>query len=179
MQQSPSKQQRGRRFRVQAKQDSYEKIEAPARQRAGVPEYSERVSDQKTGPSDSFLTSDTANPDRAILGTEVGVADAMRFQGAAPELINSRAAMIGFVAAVAAYSSTGKNIWEQIQSWPQPVAAVFAILTVATLVPIVRGYPRKDFGPFKADAEVILGRFAMLGIVGLFWMPFIFGYHLY
>ena len=42
-----------------------------------------------------------------------------------------------------------------------------------------RGYERKDFGPFKADAEVVLGRIAMIGIVGLFWLPFVNGFYLY
>lgn len=59
-------------------------------------------------------------------------------QGAAPELINSRAAMLGFVLAVLAFAKTGKNIFEQIQSWPQPVFAVFALIAVGTLVPILR-----------------------------------------
>lgn len=36
-----------------------------------------------------------------------------------------------------------------------------------------RGVERRDFLFFKADAEVILGRFAMMGIVGLFWIPFV------
>ena len=34
------------------------------------------------GEADDFLKSKTANPDTEILGTEVGVADAMRFKGA-------------------------------------------------------------------------------------------------
>ena len=42
-----------------------------------------------------------------------------------------------------------------------------------------RGVERKDFGPFKADAEVVLGRFAMIGITGLFWIPFVNGFYLY
>lgn len=37
--------------------------------------------------------SDEANPDKKILGTEVGLTDAMRFKGAAPEVINSRYAL--------------------------------------------------------------------------------------
>jgi len=36
------------------------------------------------------MTSPELNKDTELFGTEVGVADAMRFQGAAPELINSR-----------------------------------------------------------------------------------------
>ncbi len=49
-----------------------------------------------------------------------------------------RAAMIGFVLAVVAFSKTGKNIYQQIGSWPQPVFAVFALIAVGTLVPILR-----------------------------------------
>lgn len=59
-------------------------------------------------------------------------------QGAAPELINSRAAMLGFALAVVAFAKTGKNIFEQIQSWPQPVFAVFVLIAIGTLAPIVR-----------------------------------------
>lgn len=46
--------------------------------------------------------------------------------------------MIGFVLAVAAFSKTHKNIYQQIASWPQPVFAVFALIAVGTLVPILR-----------------------------------------
>ena len=49
-----------------------------------------------------------------------------------------RAAMLGFVLAVIAFSKTGKNIYQQISSWPQPVFAVFALIAVGTLVPILR-----------------------------------------
>ncbi len=46
--------------------------------------------------------------------------------------------MIGFVLAVIAFSKTGKNIYQQIGSWPQPVLGVFALIAVGTLVPILR-----------------------------------------
>lgn len=62
-----------------------QKTEQPARNRQGVESYEERKSE-----TDDLLTSPEANKDTEVLGTEVGVADAMRFQGAAPELINSR-----------------------------------------------------------------------------------------
>ena len=62
-----------------------QKTEQPARNRQGVESYDERKSE-----TDEVLTSPEANKDTEVLGTEVGVADAMRFQGAAPELINSR-----------------------------------------------------------------------------------------
>ena len=62
-----------------------QKTEQPARNRQGVESYDARKSE-----TDEVLTSPEANKDTEVLGTEVGVADAMRFQGAAPELINSR-----------------------------------------------------------------------------------------
>lgn len=62
-----------------------QKTEAPVRERQGVESYEERKSEL-----DDVLTSPEANKDTELFGTEVGVADAMRFQGAAPELINSR-----------------------------------------------------------------------------------------
>jgi len=62
-----------------------QKTEAPARNRQGVESYQERKSEV-----DDVLTSPELNKDTELFGTAVGVADAMRFQGAAPELINSR-----------------------------------------------------------------------------------------
>ena len=72
---------------VQCSANSFpvQKTEAPARKREGVESYEERKSEV-----DDVLTSPEANKDTELFGTEVGVADAMRFQGAAPELINSR-----------------------------------------------------------------------------------------
>ena len=46
-------------------------------------------------------------------------------------------------------------------------------MPATTKCPVCRGTERRDFLFFKADAEVILGRFAMMGIVGLFWIPFV------
>ena len=65
--------------------DALQKTESQARNRQGVESYGERKS-----KVDDVLTSPEATKDTEVLGTEVGVADAMRFQGAAPELINSR-----------------------------------------------------------------------------------------
>lgn len=62
---------------------SLQKIEEPVR--STFPEGSDSGA-QNFGPSqgeaDDFLKSKTANQDTEILGTEVGVADAMRFKGA-------------------------------------------------------------------------------------------------
>ena len=52
-----------------------QKTEQPARDRQGVDSYEER-----TGKGDDVLTSPELNRDTELFGTEVGVADAMRFQ---------------------------------------------------------------------------------------------------
>lgn len=52
-----------------------QKTEQPVRDRQGVPKYEDRKS-----KVDDVLTSPELNRDTELLGTEVGVADAMRFQ---------------------------------------------------------------------------------------------------
>ncbi|KAK9826373.1 hypothetical protein WJX81_004551 [Elliptochloris bilobata] len=158
---------------LEAEKDSYEKIEAPVREPVSPP-----VKDRQT-KFDQVLKSDAVNVDRASGLTEVGVVDAMRFQGALPEVVNSRLAMLGFALAVLGFKLTGKNVWEQFKSAPGPIAAVFAIIIVASIVPVVRGTERRGFLFFQPGAEIYLGRWAMLGFVGLLWIPFINGYMLY
>lgn len=60
-----------------------QKIEKPARKREGVDSYEERK-----GKGDDVLTSPELNKDTELFGTEVGVADAMRFQ-VLPDALNS------------------------------------------------------------------------------------------
>lgn len=154
--------------------DSYQKIEEPVR--TNFPENTDSGA-QNFGPkqseADQFFKSKEANPDTEIFGTEVGVADAMRFKGAAPEVINCRLAMLGFVAAIAVEAATGKNVIEQAQAAPGPIAAISILFIVASIIPIVRGVPRKGNSIFTADAELWNGRLAMLGIASLFWNAYI------
>jgi len=160
--------------KVARSKDSYEKIEEPVRK--NWPEGS-NIGSQNFAPSqseaDDFLKSPEANPDTRVLGTEVGVVDAMRFKGAAPEVINSRLAMVGFVLALLGEQLYNKNIIEQATSWPAAVAAVVLTITVATLVPITKGVPRTGNNVFSPTAELINGRLAMLGIAALFWNAWI------
>ena len=65
---------------------------------------------------------------------------------------------------------------EELLFW---FAAVFGLIFVGSLVPVLRGVQRFDFGPFKTEREIVLGRLAMFGIVGLFWIPFVNGYQLW
>ncbi len=46
--------------------------------------------------------------------------------------------MLGFVAAVAAELATGRTVAEQVKISPGPIAAVFALFSVASLIPILK-----------------------------------------
>ena len=67
-----------------------QKIEAPVRNT--IPDQGPPVNDRNWGQNalNPQLKSDSANPDKAALGTEVGLADGFRFAGAIPEVANSR-----------------------------------------------------------------------------------------
>ena len=52
---------------------------------------------------------------------------------------NSRLAMLGVVAALLAESSTGRNVFEQIQAAPGPIAGIFFLFTLATAIPVFKG----------------------------------------
>lgn len=56
-----------------------------------------------------------------------------------PETINGRLAMLGLFAAVGAELSTGESFFTQFQSATPVVLATWAIVALASLVPIMRG----------------------------------------
>ena len=70
--------------------------------------------------------------------------------------------MLGFVLAVVVEASTGKNVIQQTQTEQLPIALVVVTFIVASLVPIVRGVPRKGNSIFTADAELWNGRLVSL-----------------
>uniref|UniRef100_A0A453II58 Uncharacterized protein n=1 Tax=Aegilops tauschii subsp. strangulata TaxID=200361 RepID=A0A453II58_AEGTS len=80
--------------------------------------------------------------------------DALAFSGPAPERINGRLAMVGFVAALSVEAARGGG-----------------------LVPLLQGQSveSKSSGVWSADAELWNGRFAMLGLVALAITEFITG----
>jgi hypothetical protein len=100
-----------------------------------------------------------------------GVWDALAFSGPAPERINGRLAMVGFVSALAVEASSGGGLLSQAGSGSGLAlfAATAAVLSVASLVPVLQGdsaEARSD-GVMSANAELWNGRFAMLGLVAL------------
>ncbi|XP_010450011.1 PREDICTED: early light-induced protein 2, chloroplastic-like [Camelina sativa] len=104
--------------------------------------------------------------------------DLLAFSGPAPERINGRLAMIGFVAAIAVELSKGENVFAQISDggvgW---FLGTTALLTLASLVPLFKGIraEAKSKGFMTSDAELWNGRFAMLGLVALAFTEYVTG----
>ncbi|KAJ9154262.1 hypothetical protein P3X46_027617 [Hevea brasiliensis] len=96
--------------------------------------------------------------------------DVLAFSGPAPERINGRLAMIGFVAAMAVELSKGHDLFAQISNggvtW---FVGTSVVLSLASLIPLFKGVSveSKSDGFMTSDAELWNGRFAMLGLVAL------------
>jgi len=91
----------------------------------------------------------------------------MAFGGPAPELINSRLAMLGFVAAVAAEISSDEPVLQQWASEPTLIALTFALVAAASFPPLLAGRSGDKLGPFTPEAEKLNGRAAMIGFAAL------------
>ncbi|KAK9083670.1 hypothetical protein Scep_030141 [Stephania cephalantha] len=104
--------------------------------------------------------------------------DVLSFSGPAPERINGRLAMVGFVAAMAAEVVRGEDVAAQLANggvtW---FVGTTAVLTLASLVPLLRGVSveAKSGGLMTSDAELWNGRFAMLGLVALVLTEYVKG----
>ncbi|KZV50299.1 hypothetical protein F511_39683 [Dorcoceras hygrometricum] len=102
----------------------------------------------------------------------------MAFDGPAPERINGRLAMIGFVAAIAVELTRGQNIFSQIQNggimWFIGTTVLFSI---ASLVPLFKGVSAdsRSGGVMTSDAELWNGRLAMVGLIALAYTEYIKG----
>ncbi|BBN09291.1 hypothetical protein MPTK1_4g18550 [Marchantia polymorpha subsp. ruderalis] len=94
------------------------------------------------------------------------------FDGAAPETINGRLAMVGIVWAAVAEKMSGLTVFDQL--YTQGTGLVFYVALVpliayASIVPMLNGESTdaRSFGPFTARAERWNGRLAMLGFLSL------------
>ena len=82
----------------------------------------------------------------------------MGFSGPAPEAINGRLAMLGFIAAVAAELSSGQSVLAQLRDAPTPILGAFVLFAAASLVPILKGANLKEsFGPFNPSVSHTVG----------------------
>ncbi|XP_039163758.1 early light-induced protein 2, chloroplastic [Eucalyptus grandis] len=107
-----------------------------------------------------------------------GFTDVFAFSGPAPERINGRLAMIGFVAAIAVELSNGQDLFTQISEGGIPwFIGTSILLSVASLVPLFQGVTAesKSDGLMTSDAELWNGRLAMLGLVALAFTEYVKG----
>ncbi|KAM0895849.1 hypothetical protein ACQ4PT_023517 [Festuca glaucescens] len=125
------------------------------------------------------ISSPTPTPAAPKPKANPSVWDALAFSGPAPERINGRLAMVGFVAVLSVEAARGGGLLDQAGSgaglgWFLTTAAVFS---VASMVPLLQGQTveSKSGGIWSADAELWNGRFAMLGLVALAATEFITG----
>ncbi|KAL7594954.1 hypothetical protein Lser_V15G30075 [Lactuca serriola] len=104
--------------------------------------------------------------------------EVLAFSGPAPERINGRLAMIGFVSAMAVEVSSGQDVFAQIGNGGVAVfVGTSMVLTLASLVPLFKGVSvqSKSSGLMTSDAELWNGRVAMLGLVALAFTEYVKG----
>ncbi|KAJ0982453.1 hypothetical protein J5N97_010708 [Dioscorea zingiberensis] len=104
--------------------------------------------------------------------------DVLAFSGPAPERINGRLAMIGFVAALAVEVARGEDLVGQLMNGGFPwFLGTAALLSVASLVPLFKGVSVQSRSGelMSSDAELWNGRFAMLGLVALAFTEYLKG----
>ncbi|KAI3889656.1 hypothetical protein MKX03_007678 [Papaver bracteatum] len=113
----------------------------------------------------------TFPPPRAApkkMSTKFG--DLLAFSGPAPERINGRLAMIGFVAAMGVEVARGTDVAAQLADGGLPWFVITSVvLSAASLIPLSQGVSveSKSDGLMSSSAEMWNGRVAMLGLVAL------------
>eukprot|EP01023_Acetabularia_acetabulum_P029637 TRINITY_DN27958_c0_g1_i1.p1 TRINITY_DN27958_c0_g1~~TRINITY_DN27958_c0_g1_i1.p1 ORF type:complete len:204 (-),score=48.46 TRINITY_DN27958_c0_g1_i1:373-984(-) len=122
----------------------------------------------------------------------VQVAEPFALLNQTSEAINARAAMLGFVGIVIGEFTTGQSGWSQVAGKYVDERAVeralfvsdmgffgiIVLLSFASLAPrLIAGEKPSDrsFGPFTPFLEMVIGRTAMLGVLGLVLVEFLQG----
>jgi uncharacterized protein YbjT (DUF2867 family) len=135
-----------------AVEDLFEAIEAEAAPLSGTPEAFTAKYSYRSSATERFLE---------IMGPA----------GTLPESLNGRLAMLGFVAALAQEKlHPGLTVADQLA---QPgvvwvVLGLVALTQLASVAPLAQGAEPRDAkaGPFRAKAELLNGRLAMLALAG-------------
>merc|ERR1712174_42473 len=94
---------------------------------------------------------------------DLSFGDAMAFSGPAPETINGRLAMLGFIAALGAEAASGETVFQQIGDAEPSILFAFIMFAAASLIPTLKGVKKEKFAFFSPEAEMLNGRAAMIG----------------
>merc|ERR1711959_32089 len=92
----------------------------------------------------------------------------MGFSGWAPEVINCRAAMIAFVAAMGAEMQSHETFFAQFHDHVFSLVFASLLITVASFMPSMQNadnYTSKPSGIFTPEAELTNGRAAIVGLL--------------
>ncbi|KAI5347804.1 hypothetical protein L3X38_000691 [Prunus dulcis] len=135
---------------------------------------------QKEQPSTVTNASKSPPPPLTPLPSKASTkfSDLFAFSGPAPERINGRLAMVGFVSALAVELYNGQDVFAQISNGGVSLfVATSILLSVASLVPLFKGVSveSKSDGIMTSDAELLNGRLAMLGLVALVFTEYVKG----
>ena len=139
-----------------ALEDLFEAIEAEAAPLPGTPEAFTAKYAYQSSATERFLE---------IMGPA----------GTLPESLNGRLAMVGFVAALAQeklHAAHGHSLTvSDLLAKPGAVGVVLglvALVQLASVAPLAQGAEPRDAkaGPFRAQAELLNGRLAMLALTG-------------
>ncbi|CAN6213285.1 unnamed protein product [Urochloa humidicola] len=138
-----------------------------------------QAEDAEPATTEEPTAASSTTPKPKPAAAKPGLWDALAFSGPAPERINGRLAMVGFVSALAVEASRGGGLLSQAGSgsglaW---FAATAAVLSVGSLVPVLKGESAevRSGGVMSADVELWNGRFAMLGLVALAFTEYVTG----
>ncbi|KAK9668502.1 hypothetical protein RND81_13G065000 [Saponaria officinalis] len=121
-------------------------------------------------------TSSSSSTPKPLPKVSTKLSDLLAFSGPAPKRINGRLAMIRFVTAVAVELSNGTDLIDQITNgggeW---FIGTSIVLSAASMVPLLKGKraESKTDGLMNSNAEMLNGRFAMLGLVALAFTEFV------
>ncbi|CAM8898642.1 unnamed protein product [Rhodiola kirilowii] len=140
----------------------------------------EEIPKETTPASPSLPTNSSVQPTMRPSPPKVSTkfSDVLAFGGPAPERINGRLAMLGFVSAMAVELSSGQDVFSQISNGGVPLfVASSVVLSIASLIPLFKGVSvqSKSEGVMTSDAEMWNGRFAMLGLVALAFTEYVKG----
>uniref|UniRef100_A0A0C9RTI6 TSA: Wollemia nobilis Ref_Wollemi_Transcript_13846_898 transcribed RNA sequence n=1 Tax=Wollemia nobilis TaxID=56998 RepID=A0A0C9RTI6_9CONI len=116
------------------------------------------------------ITTTTTSSPPPVKKVSTKFGDVFAFSGPAPETINGRLAMLGFVSAIGVELASGKDVFEQLSSGGLSWFALSALVfSVASLVPMFNGVTKesKSQAIMSSNAEMWNGRFAMIGLVAL------------